>query len=328
MEFSSYTCTLCGNNKENKTYMVKEMMFGTKEQFEYFECSECGCLQLKDLPPDMTKYYPENYGSFSLASFINDFNRQNFLVHYLKKKRASYALYHKSLIGWLTTLFKPVPEFLLWLQKCHASFDSKILDAGCGIGTLLLMMYYSGFKNLTGIDPFIKADIAYPNGMTIHKKTLFQVDDTFDIIILNHSFEHMKEPLNALKQIERLLNKDGYTLIRIPTVSSYAWQHYRTNWVQLDAPRHFYLHSLKSIEYLLSQTNLEIKEIYYDSTALQFWGSEQYLQDIPFRDGRSYLINPSKSIFTENDICTFTSQADKLNTEKQGDQVCIFLTRS
>jgi len=37
----------------------------------------------------------------------------------------------------------------------------------------------------------------------------------------------------------------GWCVIRIPTVSSFAWEHYREQWVQLDAPRHFFLHKVR-----------------------------------------------------------------------------------
>ena len=50
-----------------------------------------------------------------------------------------------------------------------------------------------------------------------------------------------------------LLNKDGVLLVRVPLSSSWAWEHYRENWVQLDAPRHLYLHSVKSMEVLARQ---------------------------------------------------------------------------
>ena len=35
------------------------MMFKLKGCFEYFECANCGCLQIKQIPADISKYYPK-----------------------------------------------------------------------------------------------------------------------------------------------------------------------------------------------------------------------------------------------------------------------------
>jgi hypothetical protein len=40
------------------------MQLGLREEFEYFECSKCGCLQIEEVPLDLSKYYPDNYYSY------------------------------------------------------------------------------------------------------------------------------------------------------------------------------------------------------------------------------------------------------------------------
>ena len=57
-------CRICTNSDSNKTYLVKEMMFGLGDEFTYFECPACGCLQIAEMPQDMTRYYPDGYYSF------------------------------------------------------------------------------------------------------------------------------------------------------------------------------------------------------------------------------------------------------------------------
>lgn len=201
------------------------------------------------------------------------------------------------------------------------------MDIGCGSGSLLLALRRSGFKNLTGLDPYIKSDIVFNNGVRVFKKEISNMEDKYDLIMLHHSFEHMPEPLQVFRNISRLLNKNGYVLIRTPVTSSYAWRHYGVNWVQIDAPRHLFLYSLKSIEILSSAVNLKIKEVIFDSTEFQFWGSEQYVKDIPLQDERSCGVNPQRSIFSDEEIKSFKIKAAKLNEEKLGDQICIYLTK-
>jgi len=39
--------------------------FGLRDEFRYLECGACRCVQLVDVPADLSKYYPPNYYSFA-----------------------------------------------------------------------------------------------------------------------------------------------------------------------------------------------------------------------------------------------------------------------
>ena len=54
-----------------------------------------------------------------------------------------------------------------------------------------------GFTNLTGIDPFLESDIYYPNGVKVLRKGISELEGTYKVIMLHHSFEHMSEPLDV-----------------------------------------------------------------------------------------------------------------------------------
>ncbi len=146
--------------------------------------------------------------------------------------------------------------------------------------------------------------------------------------MFHHSFEHLPDPIEALEAVHRLLSPGGECMIRIPLVSSEAWKKYGTHWVQLDAPRHFFLFSIESLKVLAEKTKFKIKEIVYDSSEFQFWGSEQYLKDIPLMAENSYGKNPAKSIFTKTQIEDYKKMADKLNRESQGDQAAIYMVKN
>lgn len=213
------------------------------------------------------------------------------------------------------------------LSLIPLSKDLTILDVGCGAGVLLDFLRELGFKNLLGIDPYNQEDIQYPNGLRILKRTIHEIGDKWDLIMFHHSFEHVPDPLETLQRVSGLLKPGGLCLIRIPTVSSYAWKHYGVKWVQLDAPRHFFLHSLESIKILAGKSGLELSSLAYDSTSFQFWGSEEYLRDIPHRDGRSYNMNPRQSIFSKKEIAAFAKRAGELNAASQGDQAAFYLRK-
>ncbi|MHA1195490.1 MAG: methyltransferase domain-containing protein [Promethearchaeota archaeon] len=100
--------------------------------------------------------------------------------------------------------------------------------------------------------------------------------------MFHHSLDHIFDQHFIFRRIFELLDDNGICIIRIPTVSSFAWKYYGANWVQIDAPRHFYLHSVKSINFISQKYNLNIFKIIYDSKDFQFWGSEQYIRNIFF----------------------------------------------
>ena len=315
-------CKICGNKNNNKLFEVKEMQFGFEEYFTYIECQECGCLQLSEIPQDMSKYYPSDYYSFQELKLSN--------FHKIKRmlgiQRDKYVYTGHGIIGFALNKIYPTNS-LDMIIRADVNFYTKILDVGCGSGHLLYSLKDIGFKNLIGIDPYIEEDID-KNCVKIFKKYMHELDEKFDLIMFNHSFEHIPNPDETLKSVSRFLSENGKCVIRIPTVSSYAWKNYNVNWVQLDAPRHFFLYSIESIKLLALKYKLNLKDYYYDSTDFQFWGSEQYLEGIPTNSEKSYSKNHGKSIFSKNKIKSFKKMAEKLNDNNTGDQVTLFFTKN
>ena len=59
----------------------------------------------------------------------------------------------------------------------------------------------------------------------------------------------------------------------------------------ISAPRHFFLHSLDSLKTLVRKEKFYIKDIVFDSDEFQFWGSEQYKNDISLKSENSYSVS-------------------------------------
>ena len=316
-------CKICQNDAMNTIYYAREMMFDLRETFTYLECSQCHCLQLLDPPADMRKYYPPEYYS----TFESPEERfRNPIEIRMRALRADYAATGKGLMGRIISTRKPDVR-AHGLLRLGVTKDSRIMDVGCGSGHFLYVLRSAGFSHVMGVDPFIDATISYKNGLTIHKQFVHTVGGTWDIIMFHHSFEHIPNPMETLRFVMQLLAPGGACLIRIPTSSSYAWEHYRTNWVQLDAPRHYFLHSMESMSLLAAQAGLAVDEVVYDSAALQFWGSEQYLRDIPLDAPQSYKRDPEHSLFTSEQIVDFQRRAEALNQQRRGDQAAFYLKK-
>jgi 2-polyprenyl-3-methyl-5-hydroxy-6-metoxy-1,4-benzoquinol methylase len=315
-------CRICNESGNHAIYEVKEMMFGFRDRFTYFQCAACKCLQIESFPVDIAKYYPSSYYSFQLPASIAPVGK---LRKIIKKVRDRYAVFNEGVLGKLIYKFYP-NETLRILSHLGITENSKILDVGCGTGSLLVNLNQIGLRHLQGIDPFINSGIDYGAGLRILKKSIHEAEGKWDVIMFHHAFEHIPDPTETLRSALRLLSENGICLIRVPTVSSYAWEHYKESWVQLDAPRHFFIHSIESITFLARMTGFSLEKVIYDSTDFQFWGSEQYLKDMPLATSDSNVLRPSNSLFSKAEMTSFKQRAKELNKKNQGDS-CAFILR-
>jgi 2-polyprenyl-3-methyl-5-hydroxy-6-metoxy-1,4-benzoquinol methylase len=297
------------------------MLIGTREVFEYIQCAKCRCIQIANIPADLARHYPEDYYSFRHVP-------EPFWRSFLKRRVASYRIGGKVFPGKLLAKALRVPALLERVARSKAGFDSNILDVGCGAGRKVLDLHRMGFTNISGVDPYIHADMEYENGVKIRKMAISEVEGEFDLVILHDSFEHMPEPLMVLREAHRILKANGTVLLRTPVADCFAWREYGVDWVQLDAPRHLFIHSRRSMKHLVEQARLVLSEVVYDSTSFQFWGSELYRKDIPLRDPRSYAENPNGSVISKQDIKRFERMAAGLNAQEEGDSASFYLCKT
>lgn len=314
-------CRVCGNEDGNLRFLARETMYGWNEKFAYFQCGGCGCLQIEEIPANLARYYGGSYYSYCAPP------TQGRLSRYLKRERAKYFLTGQSLVGRAVSRFTKAPQFLHWVRMAKAGLDDRILDVGCGSGALLGQMRASGFRDLTGLDPFVEERVAVASGLRILRTTLDTVEETFDFVMLNHSFEHLPDPVESLRHVHRLLAPSRMAMVRIPVASSFAWETYGTDWVQLDAPRHVCLHTVRSMELLAKAGGFNLVNVEFDSTAFQFWGSEQCARGIALNSAKSFSVDPRASSFTQSEIEVYSRRAHQLNIDRAGDQAAFYLER-
>jgi SAM-dependent methyltransferase len=147
---------------------------------------------------------------------------------------------------------------------------------------------------------------------------------SWDVIMFNHSFEHMPNQSDVLRTAAGLLAPAGRCLVRVP-VLGWAWEHYGVNWVQIDAPRHLFLHTTKSLCLLAASAGLDVVDIAYDSNELQFWVSEIYSRDIPLSsiDGHK-----PQTMFSRSELQKFRAAARELNAKGRGDSATFTLRKA
>ena len=312
-------CGICGSQNEHTSYKVKENMFGLGEVFTYFQCGECGCLQITNPPEDMDKYYPKGYYSYGVPATKRD------MIAGVKSIRDRLVV--QGWLGQSTFVTNLVRPSLRAVAHLRLPKTSRIIDVGCGAGDLLKSLNHMGFKHLRGVDPYIEEDINYGDGFRVNRSSIEDIEGKWDVVMFHHSFEHIWEQEKTLKSVSALLDEGGACVIRVPTVSSYVWHHYKENWVQIDAPRHFYLHSVESMRVLAANSGFQVKSISYDSTAFQFWGSDLYTKGIALVSPDRSGLETRDACFSRDEITTFDVKAKQLNAADDGDQAVFVLRK-
>ena len=104
---------------------------------------------------------------------------------------------------------------------------AAIADIGCANGGLLRALAKRGYRNLCGIDPSPEcaACCSGIDGTVGHTGSLFSLPSgvgPFDLIILSHVLEHVRDLGGALAGVRQLLKPGGCLYVETPDASRYA----------------------------------------------------------------------------------------------------------
>lgn len=121
---------------------------------------------------------------------------------------------------------RPIQRFL----RCYleaAPAGARVLDAGCGNG--IETGPYAGRLSVLGLD-YQREYVAscarrYPDA-TYAIANLSQLpvaDGCFDLIVMNQVIEHLKNPLEVIGELARVLAAGGRLLVATPNYGGMAW---------------------------------------------------------------------------------------------------------
>ena len=316
---SAFLCRTCGSAMKSNSYVVKEMMFSSGEEFAYDQCSACESIQISELLDhnSLSKYYPKDYYSFNADS-----NKSKSLKDAIKTfvlTARDRGMFGESLIGQLIEKVKPEPSTVMIIQQAGVRKDQKIFDVGCGSGALLNRLARLGFRNISGVDPFLTGDMVSSEGVQLRKRHLAELEGQFDVIIFNHSFEHLPDPQGELRTARQKLKPNGLCLIQMPTPSSQAWDDYRTDWAQWDAPRHLTLMSRKGMSILAANCGFQLRRILDIGLGWSLLASELY------RSGIGFHAAQNAGHFSSSKLAAYRRKAIKANEAGRGDSVSYVL---
>ncbi len=326
-------CLICSSllSEYSREYLIDETMFRIGQSFRYRECEQCGSVNLAEKVSSETKLYPDNYYSFSVDP-AQTFS--GFLPRFLATAMARSSLKGSRLFLGFMFRYAPMREvrtlasILLSISAAYSgSVSKKILDVGTGSGVLPFVLGLANRSFTIGIDPFLATE-KKTKSFELKQASIQDIHETFDLILFNHSLEHMHDIVQSLTHAKNLLEPGGSIIIRIPTVSSQAWDTYRENWFQLDAPRHTCIPSRKGLEQLATSCGLQIVQSYDDSTDTQFWLSEAVRSGLSTMDVNTGYTSYLTNTHTRKKKLAMRRAARKNNRTHRGDQTVLILRTS
>lgn len=309
-------CRICSGAQEGPTASVREMMFGTRERFDYFFCGSCGTFQIAEMPEDVGRYYSgKAYYSFNNRQRTPGWKK-------LLTRLGALGMVGRpdrypaggSIIDRIRKGSEP------WIAHIPGlRLESSVLDVGCGEGARLDKLSELGFTRLSGVDPFLPLEKAglTADGINLIHGELADVTDRFDLVTMHHSLEHFPDPQAMLETARERLLPGGRIFVRIPLMQRAVWERYGAHWSQIDAPRHFYLFTADAFGAMARRAGFEVASSGYDGLGWSQVWSEGYARDVPMHraDGA-----PNAPPLSPQEIARCERLAAELNASGEGDQ--------
>lgn len=118
-----------------------------------------------------------------------------------------------------------------------------LLDIGCGPGLLLKLARERGYAT-QGCDISEWAtEYARSQGFDVRTgdvQTLGYGAGQFDVVVINHTLEHLPQPLDTLREACRVLKDDGVLLVGVPNFASFMSRVMRERWAGLLPDQHLW----------------------------------------------------------------------------------------
>jgi SAM-dependent methyltransferase len=141
----------------------------------------------------------------------------------------------------------------------------RLLDVGCGNGTLLKLLQRRGFDVFGYESSDEAARIANDEGVNVVSGETLETAEfgaaSLDIVTLFHVMEHVPEPRAILAEVRRILRPSGRILVQVPNIESWQSKLCGARWYGLDVPRHIINYSSYSIRRLLLDCGFRIRRV-------------------------------------------------------------------
>lgn len=285
----SVLCDLCHSDQSAVVACQRDLLMEvTNDEFTIVKCCRCGLVYLNPRPSKdlLSSYYPTVYYPPVQAKARPQLQQQVKKVSAQIKRwvlEDYYGYPSAGSAGWS----RLVRRMLLWSDKTLRELkgrhplpwrgEGKVLDVGCGAGGNLKTLQEQGWKpygiEISEVAAAHARELVTEN---IHTGTLESApfpSQSFDVILMSHSLEHLPSPAEALRLVHRLLKDDGLLVVSVPNVNSLEFKLFGRWWFQLDPPRHFYHFDKRSLSGTFAQSGFRFQRVRTSVGAIFFMAS-------------------------------------------------------
>lgn len=171
---------------------------------------------------------------------------KSFLVEKDQSKiQSKYEEIYRDATVWLYKKFDGVHSIILSEIKQYLK-NARVFDVGCGAGRLAIMC--AKFARHVDAFDFSKGAISIAQNIAEFTKTkninffvgnlgkIISTDKKYDVITMSEVIEHVSEPVLSLKQISKLLKKNGILILSCPNFNNFRGYTYMTLLKLFDLP--------------------------------------------------------------------------------------------
>lgn len=286
VELEYVRCVICGADATRELYWGRDRLCGKPGRFRIVNCRGCSLVYLNPRPTRraLVEFYPDEYPPYQPVAPPASRPQSN--ARRWAKTRA---------VHWYTRglEFDPVQvrETLRRIEDfpphfVFAFFPTKprgrLLDVGCGNGLYLHAFQRLGWE-AHGVE--ISATVAEQTRRTLGLNVVGGVledakfpDGSFDVVTLFNVLEHLREPVGTLREVYRILKKDGIVVMALPNFRSLGALIFRSYWFPLELPRHLYQFTPATLGALLARVGgMRLVKVNHLPLALGFDKSWGYL---------------------------------------------------
>lgn len=199
----------------------------------------------------------------------------------IKNKKAILKLFSQNYWFVPSDVFLRSAESMIWRSL---KFEAPVLSIGCGDSYLDKFIFGEKTKLDVGID-IDKKSIDIAKSVNFYKEVelmdatkMHFKDASFQIVISNSTFEHIKEDEKAVCEVSRIIRKEGFFMFTVPcdnfdSVIKDIIKDEREYKNFNDRLAHFHYRSLSEWEKVLNDSNFEIADYkyYFPRESLIVW---------------------------------------------------------
>jgi len=263
-------CPVCESSRTRTFFSSQDRLHGVPGLFSYDLCEDCDSVFQNPMvvPEDLHLCYPTDYSPYNLTQEVPDVDFTSLPTGNIKQRLRSTIVSavrdgeSSGLIGVAgralsrSRFARERAFYGLVIDEClpKGKGPHNALDLGCGSGWLMQKLKTVGW-DVEGLEwNADAAELAQKiTGCNVWSGDFFDADlptEKYQLIVLNHVFEHFSHPVRVLDKIRTLLADDGIAVLFFPNPHSSGARKYRASWFPWEVPRHLVLPSVKAMDIL------------------------------------------------------------------------------